>query len=297
MAVSISAASQDFPGDQGKGIGHAGEGGKASPVLPTPELKNLLDALVEALSAEPAVRAAWLAGGLGRGEADAFSDIDLLILADERGASEAAAACERVAAKIGEPVVVNRLFGGRVLNFTTAAWQRFDFVIAEPADLVRYDRRALAPLFNRTDHEPPEQDIAFPSPPLRPMIEEFLRILGLSVVGLGRGEWIASQRGFGLLRDLIIAVMEEAGRDAGAAPGGALSLNRRLTADQRAALEALPNPAADHAALLAANLAAARLFLPLARDLARRRGVDWPEALEAATRAHLKARLDVELEA
>ena len=168
----------------------------------------------------------------------------------------------------------------------------------EPGELARYDRARLAPLFNRTGHEPPKGG----TPPhridpaqLAATIAEFYRVLGLSVVGLGRAEYIVCLSGQELLRRMILDLMLD---ENGVRPndrGGALRRNPLLTEAQRAELAALPAVKADHEGILAGNLALAAIFLPRARRLAAHIGAPWPSALETATRDHLRRHLGVDL--
>jgi hypothetical protein len=124
---------------------------------------------------------------------------------------------------------------------------------------------------------------------------EFLRVLGLMPTAVGRQEWLAGQEGAHLLRQMLIEMMIEANGIGRAERGGAKKLNPYLTADQRAALEALPPATASREALIGANVALARLFLPLAKDVLAKGGAAWPDALEAATQRHLAKALGVEL--
>ena len=77
--------------------------------------------------------------------------------------------------------------------------------------------------------------------------------------------------------------------------GGVKRLNGYLTTEQRATIEAMPPPGANSAEIVGANLALARIFLPLAREMIGRAGGAWPAALEAATGAHLQRTLGVSL--
>ena len=116
----------------------------------------------------------------------------------------------------------------------------------------------------------------------------------LADVMAGRQEWLLGQQGVGLLRQMLVDLMlEENGLGAPGARGGARRLNPFLDPDQRKLLEALVPPTAQREALLAAQAALAHLFLPRARALAERRGVPWPQALEDATRRHLRVTLDL----
>jgi hypothetical protein len=77
--------------------------------------------------------------------------------------------------------------------------------------------------------------------------------------------------------------------------GGALHPSRLLRRDQIALLEALPYPGPDRDALIAAHVAMAEAFLPIARRMSRELGLAWPEAFEAATFRHLEAELGLGL--
>ncbi|EZP55147.1 hypothetical protein [Sphingomonas sp. RIT328] len=66
--------------------------------------------------------------------------------------------------------------------------------------------------------------------------------------------------------------------------------------DQLALLERLPQADLSEASLIAAYRAVASAFLPHARALAARWDIAWPTAFEAATRAHLRRSLGIEVE-
>ena len=53
---------------------------------------------------------------------------------------------------------------------------------------------------------------------------------------------------------------------------------------------------ADRDSLIAANRALAAIFLPRARRLASKIGMEWPTDFEAATRRHLRLRLQLEIQ-
>jgi hypothetical protein len=104
---------------------------------------------------------------------------------------------------------------------------------------------------------------------------------------------VVGQSGAGLLRDMLIDLMLEdvAVEDR----GGALHLNALLPDDRRQALAELPPVRATGESVIAAHVVCAAAFLPLARDLHRRNGLEWPEEMEAALRRHLRATLSIEL--
>jgi len=260
--------------------------------------QDLLDAIGRVLEADPEIEAAWLAGSLGRGGGDAFSDVDIVALV-ARGPAEAGLRYARGVAAIAEPALVQPLFGGRILNVVTTSWGRFDISFVEPGELARFDADRLTPLFNRGDRLPPRGNGASyrpaPETVLR-LVNEYLRVLGLLVVALGREEYGLGLNGVDILRRITVDLMLEENAVHPADRGGALRRNPLLTPDQRRELEALAPVAADRPGLIAANVALAAIFLPRARRLAAEIGMTWPSVLEAATRRHLKERLGLSID-
>src|SRR6185437_12825929 len=167
-----------------------------------------------------------------------------------------------------EPVLVNRLYGGRVLNVVTEDWQRFDISIVQGDELNRYDARDLTLLFNRSGRNPPvHPDISYVTPPdrLLNLVNEFLRVLGLLPVGAGREEWTLGLTGVDLLRRMTVDLMLEENGISPARRGGALHRNPLLTAEQREALENLAPQSATRESIFEANREFAAIFLPRAR--------------------------------
>jgi predicted nucleotidyltransferase len=263
----------------------------------TAEQQTLLDAIRRALAGDPAIEAAWLAGSLGRGGGDAFSDVDVLALV-AAGAAETGLRYASKVAAIAEPALVQRLFGGRILNVVTTDWGRFDISFIEPPELGRYDADRLTPLFNRGERSPPKgAAVAYrptPETVLR-LVNEYLRVLGLLVVALGRREYGLALNGIDILRRIIVDLMLEENAVSPADRGGALRRNPLLTVEQRGELDALAPVVADHDGLIAANVALSGIFLPRARRLADQIGMAWPTVFEEATRRHLRERAGVSI--
>lgn len=262
--------------------------------MPTSEQDALIKSITVILSADPQIEAAWLSGSLGYDGGDAFSDVDIVALVTSRPVSDVSRQYAERADEIAPSILVNLLFDKRVLSVVTADWQRYDIAFVDPAALQRYDVMRMKELFNRGNLRPPVQvPIAYTPPPetvLR-IIKEFLRVLGLFAVAVGREEWVTAQSGMEILRRLTIDLMLEENRLAPTERGGALHLNRLLTPEQRGLLEALPPVSATRESAFAGNSAVAALFLPRARRLAEDIGVEWPSAFEAATRDSLKRRI------
>lgn len=236
------------------------------------------------------VEALWLAGSLGAGEGDAFSDVDFLVLTPQ---DKIATLPETLVSQMREafsPVFVNDIFG-RVLNFIAPDWTRFDLNLVTPPELNRFDGTALKPLFNKGSHTPPAQPKAQYAPlpaAVEKLCTEFLRVLGLSAVGLGRGEYDVLLQGLDHLRRMTIDLMLEENAVPPAKRGGALKRYPFLTTAQRADLGSIPAAGADRAGIVAANEAFARIFLPRAKALCTRTGADWPQLFETATRDYLR---------
>ncbi|THD74508.1 MAG: hypothetical protein E7812_19550 [Phenylobacterium sp.] len=264
----------------------------------TPEQEEIVRAATGVLEADAQIEAAWLAGSLGRGAGDAFSDVDLLVLVAAGSAGEVGGRYVAKVAEIAEPVLVNPLFGARVLNIVTRDWRRFDLSFIEAAELGRYNSTHLVELFNKGGDAPPAKAVeAYRASPdaVLTLINEFLRVLGLSVVAIGREEWLLAQWGADILRRLTMDLMLEENEVSPVERGGALRRRPLLTAEQLASLEGLTPVTADMSGVLTSNREVAAIFLPRARALARRVEAVWPAEFEAATRAHLRSRIGLEL--
>jgi hypothetical protein len=194
-------------------------------------------------------------GSLTRGSADAYSDLDLVVEADDPDAFDAVAA---IAAATPTVLLRRMPFGATAI---TPDWLRVDLVVAP-----------------RGGDAGPQQ----PQPTdVDALAEEFLRVLGLLPVVVARGEWIVASDGAWLLRSFLVRLL--LAENGEAVVTGVKRLNEKLTAEQRELVERLPPIAATHEGAIAAHLAIAAAFLPRAKQLATR----WPADLEAATYAHL----------
>jgi len=264
----------------------------------TAEQQSLIDALSRLVSAEPGVEAAWLAGSLGKGLGDEFSDVDLLLLVAEGAVADVSTALVKGLDQVTKPVLVNKLFGGRVISVVTDDWDRFDLSLVGPADLARYNSAELTSLFNRTGRAPPlRPDTPYQTPPetLLKLVQEFFRVLGLLPSALGREEYELGLRGVDLLRGMTLDLMLEENGISPTKRGGALHRRPFLNADQLEDLATIPPQAAERRSVIEANRAIAAIFLPRARRLAETVGMPWPTEFEDATRRNLKSRLQLDI--
>jgi predicted nucleotidyltransferase len=262
---------------------------------PTAAQQHLIEAITRAVEAEPRIESAWLAGSLASGEGDAWSDVDMLAVADEAALSDLVHACRANLDAIAPTLHVMTLHG-RIVSAVTADWARFDITFVPPDGLQRRDPASVTSLFARAGSAVPNGAPAAPQAPtaadIEALVREFLRVLGLTAVGVGRDDCVLLVDGAVLLRSMAIDLMlGENGR--ARTERGVKRVSQMLTPEQRAAIAALPPLAATRESALASVAALAQLFLPRARALTERLGAPWPAAFEAGTRAYLERALNL----
>ncbi|WP_299143313.1 nucleotidyltransferase domain-containing protein [uncultured Tateyamaria sp.] len=258
--------------------------------------QHVIDTIAGALRDEPTVRALFLSGSHGNGRADAYSDIDFVLVTQDGINDEVAQIWREAVARTGEIVLWwDRTTVPVLINVITADWTRTDVIVLRPDQLGAQTRHALTPVF---DHDGLYDGLADGSAHTAPnprrlayQFEEFIRILGLLHLAEGRGEYINGVLGVFHLRNLLVDLLiEETG-----APdrGGVLHLNRLITDEQKALLTGLPLAAPNREAMIDTHLAYAAAYLPRARAMARRLGLDWPERFEEVTWAKLHDTLSI----
>lgn len=233
----------------------------------------------------------FLAGSFGRGTADEWSDVDLIAMAPTQHHAALAAGWRDMLNAITPIVFWNELNrGGLVINAISEEWLRCDLSIVTHETFGRRARDTVKPLVDRDDlYDTLPDTLPLKQPDagtVSYLIHEFIRMLGLMPVGLGRGEYVTMVLGVGMMRGHLEALMMQDVTHPD--PGGILHLSKLLPPADMGVLRALPYPGPERDALVAANLAIARQFLPRARRMAQRLDIDWPEAFEAATRRRLE---------
>lgn len=257
---------------------------------------GLIEALTETLSSDPRVMAVFLGGSNGRGTADEYSDIDLTVCA---APDDIPALCDDLIGLIdgtAETVHSQRVGDLPVFTFIARPWLRFDVEVTDAATLAARPVESLAVLHDPASllyHSPATE--ADPEPAPDPLIvaeltREFLRVLGLLPVVLGRGEFVRGVSGFGLLHAMLAQAIRLGAETTD--PGGQLRLRPLADVDVYHRLESLPPISATAEAVTAGHLACARIFLPLARTLHDRSGAAWPTAMAEALEAHLSETVD-----
>lgn len=257
---------------------------------------NVIETIASAMRDVPGVRALFLSGSYGNGLADAFSDIDFVLVAEDGASDEVAAAWRDAVARTGEIVLWwDRTTVPVLINAITADWTRTDVIMLKPAQMAAHAQNTLKVLF---DHDGLYDGLAetarapAPSPAkFRHQVEDFIRILGLLPLADGREEYINGVLGVFHLRNMLVELM--IAETAAPHRGGILHLNRLITEEQKAILTAMPPLKAERDAMLAAYMAYAAAFLPRARRRAKALGVEWPERFEQITWARLGKTLNL----
>jgi hypothetical protein len=236
------------------------------------------------------LKALFVSGSYGNGTADAYSDVDLIALAEPSDIAVLATRWRQVLEGVARIVYWNEIGRGPILlNAITEDWLRCDMLVMTPDAFTGRAKTTVRPLIDRIDcfealppALPPRA--ADPTRVLQ-LVNEFIRVIGLLPVAIGRGEHFMAATGTGLLRDALMRLMLE---EVPHPTGGALHPSRFLPPADMAILNSLPFPGPDRGAVVDAHFAIAQAFFPRARALSARTGVAWPEAFEAATLQHLR---------
>ena len=249
----------------------------------------LFDRATEVLEADERVRAMWLSGSLGRGDADAMSDLDVIVAVADDALPAFADSWREWLAQITPTLIARALpFAPGSLYAVTPDRLRID-VVAEPASrvaqslfrhrLLVFDRDGLDPLVPAPRLEGPSAER------VSMLVEEFFRDIGMSPVVIERDDWLLGIEAIHLVRSLLYQLFVE--MNAPLPPMGVKQWSTKLTSRQRQVLEALPTGDANRESVLAAHREVETTFREHAREACAALGVAWPDELEAATDRYL----------
>lgn len=240
---------------------------------------SFADPIIARLGARADVTAIWLDGSRSRASHDELSDVDLAVAVEDAAVGRFQA--ELAALVTSELDPVHMLVRGRLLHAVTPDWSRLDVLTRTTSDLEAGVPGPVSVLVDRDGliHEA----AASHERSAGPLVEELFRFLGLLPVVVARGEWIGAYIATGAMTGMLVELMQIENRTARV--GGALRLNERLTEEQRHDLLALPALRPNRDAVIAAQLALARLLLPLARRVVPAH--QYPDRMEAALRSHM----------
>lgn len=270
-------------------------------LLPLPVgYHDLFERLVAVCRPDQRIRALWVSGSVGRGVADAGSDLDVVVTVSDESYDEFWAAWREWLSTV-TPTIIAREIPGLPGSFysVTPGCERFDVVVERVSEvatapvetrLAILDRdglaaraavgpRATAALSREPGARLPDLDR------MAGIIEEFFRRLAIFPAAVvARGDWLLGVVGVVGSQELLYDLLIEANQPLPLT--GVKQWSARLTQSQRALLESLPVPGPRRDDLVAAMLAVREAMLSTGRETAESCGVAWPTAMDAATAAY-----------
>lgn len=258
-----------------------------------PGYQELLAELRHELRRNRRAGALFVTGSAAVGEADRYSDLDLLLVARAGEAEELASELVELIESVASPVMARWTIAGRLLSTVMADWRRVDLAVIDAEGMSSWAAGPALRVFDEIGvGEVPERRYVRSPERLRERIELFLRSLGLLVRDLHRGDLRLLCFAVEFLVDELVTLMfDELETPRGPKKG----TYRQLPAESREALRKLPVAHPERQSVIDAHIAVAGAFLPRARELSRRWGAGWPSEMEAATRRHLERELNVVL--
>lgn len=253
--------------------------------------------ITEQLTPNDHIRALFLGGSFGKGEADEYSDIDLIAIVAKDNQSAFTSTWKATLEDITPVVFWNEMpERENLFNAITDQWQRIDLITIDPEALKYRSQDGLKPLFDK--------DNLFDTAPktipwtgtnkgyVTYLISEFIRMLGLLAVGVGRKEYLGCVAGVGMMYMLLFNLLKEEVEQSD--KGGMLAWSRLFSKQQLDLLAGIPAAPPERQSIIDANLALAKAFLPRARKMAERLDIDWPRDFEDATWDYLNRELGIE---
>jgi predicted nucleotidyltransferase len=249
-----------------------------------PGYAELLTRLGDAVADDERVRALWLTGSVGRGVADAGSDLDLVVTVTDRDEFDDADVWA-----VLDPVISIPIPGlPGCWAFTTREGLRVDLVL-ETLDEVAgsaYTHRVL--VLDRDGLEPPSTAEARRGPDRERMgavVTEFLRqtaIFPAAVVA--REDWLLGREAVHNYHLMLYDLLVESNQPL--APMGVKQWSSRLTPEQRDLLAGLPAPSAERDSVVAAMTAVRAAIRTHGRAALESAGGVWPDETDAAMTAY-----------
>ena len=244
----------------------------------------VLDTLLEIARHDERIRAVWLSGSIGRGTADAGSDLDVIFTIPDPGDFDDPGAWAAL-----DPVITIPIPGlPGCFAFTTRAGLRVDVVVEAVAQHAETPYRHRVPVLDKDGLGTPTADGEPPGPDLARMdavVTEFLRqgaIFPAAIVA--RGDWLLGQVATHNCNVQLYHLLAQANEPL--PPMGVKQWSSRLTPEQRELLAAMPRPAATRESVIAAMSVAKDALRTHGRAAVEAVGGTWPLAVERAIAAY-----------
>jgi hypothetical protein len=259
--------------------------------------EEMVAALSGSIAEESTIRAAWLGGSLGRGDADRFSDIDLHLVVAAGRRPEMAEGARQWLCRHAELVFFRSMGKGRMFRALTTDGLRIEVWLHEPGERLE----GYSSAHSRVLHDPSqlllEPTLETRAPPrpgraerLLADIEEFWRRLSLLPAAVGRAELIAGVQGLGVELALVSRIVVDSVGAEHEARG--MKLNAALPAEVRSQLEVAIAPAGHGIeGMKRAHLNLAEFVSRVGPVYAERHGFSYPSALQDAVTAYVTREL------
>jgi hypothetical protein len=241
----------------------------------------LLGSAVDLLAARDEVRAVWLSGSVGRGAADAGSDLDLVVTVADDGFHTMAD--PTVWEPLNPLLCLGLSFLPGAAVITTREGLRLDVVLERVSDLPGTPYRRRLVVLDRDGLELPEPE-PLPGPDeqaLAALVTEFLRQSAIFPPAvLARKDWLLGQESVISYRSLLYRIFLEANQPLPAM--GVKQWSSRLTAEQRDVLAAVPLPSPDRESVVGCIVLARRALRTHGRAAIEAAGGIWPVEVDEA---------------
>jgi len=249
----------------------------------------LFDRVAARFAGDDRVRAMWLHGAIGRGQADAGSDLDVSVTVRDDDFDEFAGEWREWLAAITPTLTARPIAPGSFYALTPTC-ERLDVIAERVSDLPGtriarrigvFDRDGLFALLPAPADPPPDPaKISY-------LIEETLRQAANFPTVVVRDDWLLGVIAVQQVQLFLYELLAEANKPA--PPTGPKQWSFKLTQRQRDLLARLPVASATGRSVLTARNAALAAFLAEAPAIAERNAVPWPDELERAVRVFLAA--------
>jgi hypothetical protein len=249
-----------------------------------PGYAEALGRLVERVGHDEGVRALWVGGSVGRGVADAGSDLDLVVTVDDPSAYH-----DPSVWAVLDPVITTPIPGmPGCFAFTTRDGLRVDIVLETPDQVASSAYVHRVRVLDRDGLEPPSPADDGRTPDvgrMQAIVTEFLRqsaIFPAAVVA--REDWLLGQAAVQNYAHMLYDLLVESNQPLPVM--GVKQWSSRLTRDQQDLLASLPPPAADRESVVHAMSAVREAIRSHGRAALESAGGTWPTDVDDAMAAY-----------
>jgi hypothetical protein len=260
-----------------------------------PGYTELARRVTGACAADHRVRGLWLVGSIGRGAADAGSDLDVAVAVADEAADEFRRTWPTWLATWTPTVLAAEIPGlPGALYTTTPDCERLDVVIEAASAVATTPYRTRLCVLDKDG-----LDATIPSPEPAPgpdparmtaLVTEALRQLALFPAAvIAREDWLLGVVGVGQLQQMLYQLLVETNQPL--PPMGVKQWSSRLTPIQRRLLIELPTPSPTPDGTSRAMRATWAALIGPVRSAVESQGAQWPDELDAAVRTYLSKTL------